>query len=229
MFRGSPVLTSFCIVLHQHKMIFLQESYSNLLLVSSFGEKTKKNQAKKRTSIDLGWFCSGGKMKLEKNVFVCLIAGIVFLSTLRGDDKVCCDGLQIHKSQIDDTSTLLFLINSLNAVHEKYFQSNRIVPKIKCKNCITKELSLHEFEGGLIGWALRAIADGGNEFEKMRVILNEYIKLLSQEVTSTELLIFMINVSNLFSLLWNCMGKNYLIAGLLQQSLYLLRRWLAEP
>jgi hypothetical protein len=133
-------------------------------------------------------------MSFIKWVFVCFVA-CDFSSSLQSVNKFEHEG-QHTKGQVQNACELLSLTDSLTNAHQKYFQKNNAPIKIKCKQCHERELSINEFEGGLMGWALKAITKEDNQFEKIKSIFDKCIELLSKNATSAEIVSFMVNVSN---------------------------------
>ncbi|MFA5306137.1 MAG: hypothetical protein WC365_01670 [Candidatus Babeliales bacterium] len=103
---------------------------------------------------------------------------------------------QCAKEQIENAQSLFSLVDSLTTMHQKYFQKNTVNLKIRCAQCHTREISVNEFEGGLIGWTLKVVTEDKAQFEKIKLIFTDYIKLLSEEASSAEILNFMLKISN---------------------------------
>ncbi|MCF7799990.1 hypothetical protein K9L05_03990 [Candidatus Babeliales bacterium] len=118
----------------------------------------------------------------------------IFLFSLQGVDKVITQDEK--EQQIENALILTSSIGLLTNVSEKYFQKNNSNIKIRCKNCKKRELSIGEFEGCLIAETIKAIADGVESFSKTKIFLDNYIKLLSDDVACEKLLDFMLDTSN---------------------------------
>jgi hypothetical protein len=139
-------------------------------------------------------------MKFEKNIFISLAIVIGLLSSLHGNNQIVLGNTQtnaqIEKEQIQDSAVLVFTLGELNNASNSYFQKHDSDLKIKCKNCIERKLTIGEFEGCLMAWVIKALADSHNVFEKTKKILDRYIKLLSEDASAEQLIIFMLNTAN---------------------------------
>ena len=138
-------------------------------------------------------------MKLKKNVFICCALICIYWGFLQGNIQVCSvqdNESQNKKDPTENTFLLFSVLNQLTKTHEQYPLKDANEVKIKCKNCGTRELSLHEFEGGLIGWALKSLGSDDQEFGKIKILLEDWIKLLTDRASASELVSFMLTVSN---------------------------------
>ncbi|MFH1643636.1 MAG: hypothetical protein ABIA74_00475 [bacterium] len=135
-------------------------------------------------------------MKFKNNVFICFFLISSFIAFLRCNEQIFLGDLQVKNDASENAFVLISVLDQLTKAHEKYPSKDTSELKIKCKNCVTRELSLYEFEGGLIGWALKSLGSDDEEFEKIKMLLESWIKLLSDEVLSSEILDFMLTVSN---------------------------------
>jgi hypothetical protein len=131
-----------------------------------------------------------------KSLSICLAVIVVFLSSLQGGNQVNLDDPHVIKQQMEDGMVLLSFVDSWKNVGEKYFQKNGADQKIKCKTCAERFLSIGEFEGCLVAWAIKAIAAGHNEFEKIKTFMEEYVRVLSADASAEELTTFMLKTSN---------------------------------
>ncbi len=137
-------------------------------------------------------------MKLNKNVFVGCATICIFLGSLQSNIQVSHiqdNESQIKKDPTENTFLLSSVLDQLTKAHEKCPLKDTSELKIKCKNCSIRILSLSEFEGGLIGWALKSLGID-DEFEKIMVFFDCWIKLLSEGASASELVDFMLTVSN---------------------------------
>jgi len=101
-----------------------------------------------------------------------------------------------HKRSIeDDTIKIVSYLGLFKDAHEKYLAAHQIEPEIRCKKCATKRLSLGEFEGGLVGVALKNLTDGKDNFEKTKLILDGCLKVVSDGVFS-DIINYMVRFSN---------------------------------
>jgi len=81
---------------------------------------------------------------------------------------------------------------------EKYFKNNSIDPQIKCGKCTTKLLGLSEFEGGLLGWSLKKIAENmmdHEQYENIKLLLDACLEVVSGG-SLPDIINYMVRVSN---------------------------------
>ncbi|MFA6527040.1 MAG: hypothetical protein WCT20_01310 [Candidatus Babeliales bacterium] len=135
-------------------------------------------------------------MKIENRVLVCCAAVGLFLTSLYGNDRVNLNDPQVIKQQTEDVMAFVAISGPWRDTIEKYVQKNGINLEIKCKNCTTRRLSLGEFDGCLLAWITKAISDGHEAFQKNKILVERFLKLLSDDAPSEELIVFMVNVSN---------------------------------
>lgn len=134
-------------------------------------------------------------MKFTKGLSICW-AVVGFLSSLQGETRVNFEDPQVIKQQMEDTMAFIAMVDSWKDATEKYSQKNDINLKIKCKNCTDGVLSLGEFDGCLLAAITKAISDGHDAFGKIKKLVEEFIKLLSNNASSEELINFMLKTSN---------------------------------
>lgn len=136
------------------------------------------------------------KMKFKKGIFICFAFIILCIFSLQSDNQTFRDNSLANQSSIEkDAFSILTYLSSFKDVYEKYLQSNKIEPTIRCKKCITHEVSLSEFEGGLIGKALKDVVEGKNNFEKTKLLLDACLKVVSGG-NYLDIINYMICVSN---------------------------------
>ena len=103
------------------------------------------------------------------------------------------NNIQILQQQKEDADTFMILLELMTKTG---LQKKEINPAIKCKNCTNQYMSIGTLEGCLMMWAIEAISKGHSEFEKIKKLLEEYIKLLSDETSIEELKDFIFNTAN---------------------------------
>ena len=135
-------------------------------------------------------------MKFKKGLLICCASIVGFLSFLYSNNRVVIDDPQIVKQKTEDVATFVAMVDPWKNAIEKYAQKNAIVPKIKCKNCAERALSLYEFDGCLLAWIIKAIPDGHDAFAKNKMLVEEFVKLLSDNASVEELMNFMLKASN---------------------------------
>ena len=135
-------------------------------------------------------------MKLAKVLSICLAGVVGFLISLQGETRVNLDDPQVIKQQTEDAMTFGAMIDPWKNAIEKYSEKNNIDLQIKCKSCGERVLSLGEFDGGLFAWLIKGIAGGHEEFEKVKALAEEYIKLFLNNASSEEVINFMLKTSN---------------------------------
>jgi len=110
-------------------------------------------------------------MKFEKGIFICCAFIILYIFSLQSNNQAFPDDSNVNQSSIEkDAFSILSYLSSFKDAYEKYTQSNKIEPTIRCKNCITHQVSLTEFQGGLVGKALKDIVEGKNNFEQTKML-----------------------------------------------------------
>lgn len=143
-------------------------------------------------------------MKFVKNFSICF-AIIIFSGSLHGSapslnkdqiNQVNLEDPKVIQQQEENVMAFVALVEPWKNASNAYDQKNDTNFAIKCKKCNQGMLSLGEFDGYLLGWITKAIPFGHDEFEKIKTLINEYIKLLSTNASSDELLTFMITTSN---------------------------------
>ena len=135
-------------------------------------------------------------MKFKKGISACFIFIIFCTFSLQSDNQAFCDNSHVNQSSIEnDAFSILAYLSSFKDAHEKYLQSNKIEPTIRCKKCITHQVSLGEFEGGLVGKALKDVVEGKNNFEKTKLLLDGCLKVVSGG-NYLDIINYMICVSN---------------------------------
>ena len=137
-------------------------------------------------------------MMLKNQAIIGFIAIVSFCASLRAqnDNKIISDDQQVYRDQTTDALSLVPTLEAIAKARNEYMQKNTTALNIKCKGCNTKLLSYVEFEGGLVGWALKALGEGSERFKITKTLLDNCIKLLSEQASSAELINFMLHVSN---------------------------------
>lgn len=139
------------------------------------------------------------KMNFKKSIYACFIFIILCIFSLQSNNQVFHDNSHANESSQSsiesDAFIILSYLSSFRDAHEKYLQSNKIEPTIKCKKCITHQVSLGEFEGGLVGKALKDVVEGKNNFEKTKLLLDGCLKVVSGG-SYLDIINYMISVSN---------------------------------
>lgn len=135
-------------------------------------------------------------MKFKKGIFIRFAFIILCIFSLQSDNQTFRDDSLVNQSSIEkDAFSILTYLSSFKDVYEKYLQSNKIEPTIRCKKCTTHELSLSEFGGSLVGKILKDVVEGKNNFEKTKLLLDGYLKVVSERNYS-DIINYMISVSN---------------------------------
>ena len=129
-----------------------------------------------------------------KNKLILFVVSSIFSFSLQSDNSVIINNKE--EQQMENALILVSSIDLLTNVSEKYFQKHDSNIKIKCKSCKKRELSIGEFEGCLLAEIIKALADGAEKFSKTKILLDNYIKLLSDDVACDKLLDFMLDTSN---------------------------------
>jgi len=123
----------------------------------------------------------------------CFILIISFLFFLQANNKIvdCPNKRTIE----DDAIKIVSYLALFKDAHEKYLSVHKIEPEIRCKKCATKRLTLGEFEGGLVGVALKNLADGKDNFEKTKLILDGCLKVVLDGIF-LDIIDYMVRISN---------------------------------
>lgn len=135
-------------------------------------------------------------MKLTKELSICLSVVVGFLGSLQGENRVNLDNPQVIKQQTEDVMEFVAIAEPWGNAIAEYSQKNGLDLKIKCKSCTERVLSIGEFNGCLLAWVTKAIPDGHEAFEKVKKLAEEFIKLLSSNASTEELINFMLKTSN---------------------------------
>ncbi|MFH0898072.1 MAG: hypothetical protein V1855_00665 [bacterium] len=135
-------------------------------------------------------------MKFLKGFSICFAIIVGLLSSLQGENQVNLEDPQVIKQQTEDVMAFAAMIDPWKNAIVKYSEKNGFDFGIKCKNCAEGVLLLGEFDGCLLAWITKAIPDGHDAFEKIKVLVEAFIKLLSDNASSEELINFMLKTSN---------------------------------
>jgi hypothetical protein len=135
-------------------------------------------------------------MKSKFTTLFFLIIAISFLDSLQGNNLIIANSSSTIKGSIEeDAFSIVAYLASFIKTEEQYLEKNKIEPKIKCKNCSTKQLGMSEFGGSIIGIALKDTVDGKKNFEQTKPLLDGFLKVIS-EGSFLEILNYMVCVSN---------------------------------
>lgn len=135
-------------------------------------------------------------MEFKKDILICFAFIILCIFSLQSDNQTFLEDSLACKSSIEkDAFSILTYLSSFKDVYEKYLQSNKIEPVIRCKKCITHQVSLSEFGGSLVGKALKEVLEGKNNFEKTKLLLDGFLKVVS-EGSCLDIVNYMISISN---------------------------------
>jgi hypothetical protein len=130
-------------------------------------------------------------MQMKKKAFGFLIPAIMFCSSVQSND-VLPDDVPVHTRSVEDDALRAISYLSLFAsAHEEYLAKGNAEPAIICSKCGTKILDLGEFEGGLIGIALRDLT----KFQEMQLLFDDYLKILSKGIPA-DIIRYMVRTSN---------------------------------
>ncbi len=133
-------------------------------------------------------------MKLTKSICCVIVCG--FLSALQAANQVSFGDQQIIKQQAEDLMEFVAIADPWGNAIAEYSRKNGIDLKIKCKICTDKDLNIGEFDGCLLAWVSKAILGGHGTFKKVKALVDDFIRLLSSNASSEELINFMLNASN---------------------------------
>lgn len=130
-------------------------------------------------------------MQVKKQAFYFLMPTIISLSSLQCNDRID-DDAQVHTRSVEyDALKAISYLSLFANAHEEYLRKGNAEPVIKCNKCGTKILDLGEFEGGLVGIALRDLT----KFQQMQLLFDEYLKILSEGIPA-DIVRYMVRTSN---------------------------------
>lgn len=78
----------------------------------------------------------------------------------------------------DDALQAVSYLSLFAHAHAAYLEKGNVEPMVRCARCGTKLLNMGEFEGGLVGKALKDLA----HFKEIQFFFDEYIKIVSEGV-----------------------------------------------
>ena len=135
-------------------------------------------------------------MKFKNRVFIVFSLTGMILYSLHSNTQQIQSDLQMHKRSIEeDAFSVINYLSLFGDAHEEYSQSNTLEPQIKCTKCNTKTLDLAEFWGGLVGWALKDVVDGKENFTKAQVILDGCLRVICAGICP-DIIDYMVRASN---------------------------------
>ena len=132
-------------------------------------------------------------MQVKKKAFVLLIPVIISLSSLQSNHVMHDDASAYTRSVEDDALRVISYLSLFTSAHEEYLAKGNAEPAIICNKCGTKVLDLGEFEGGLVGIALRDLTT----FKQMQLVFDDYLKILSKGIPA-DIIRYMVRTSNDF-------------------------------
>ncbi len=135
-------------------------------------------------------------MKIAKELSICLTVVIGFLSSLQGENQFTLDNPQVIKQQAEDLMEFIAIADPWGNAIAEYSRKNGLDLKIKCKKCTENELNIGEFNGCLLAWVSKAIRSGHETFKQVKMLADEFIRLLSSNASAEELTTFMFKASN---------------------------------
>lgn len=130
-------------------------------------------------------------MQVKQKSLYCLISAIIFFSSLQSDHLMHDDVQVSTRSVGGDALKAFFYLCSFASAHEEYLQKGNAEPTIICNKCGTKILDLGEFEGGLVGIALKNLT----KFQQMQLIFDDYLEILSKGIPA-DITRYMVRISN---------------------------------
>jgi|GEM_PF-5936787 hypothetical protein len=130
-------------------------------------------------------------MQVKKKAFGFLIPAIIVVSSLQSNHGMPDDTQVNTRSVEDDALKAISYLSLFASAHEEYLAKGNAEPAIICSKCGTKILDLGEFEGGLIGIALRDLT----KFQAMQLLFDDYLKILSKGIPA-DIIRYMVRTSN---------------------------------
>ncbi len=130
-------------------------------------------------------------MQMNKKAFYFLIPAIMVVSSLQSK-HVMHDDTQVYtRSVVGDALRAIYYLSLFASAHEEYLAKGNAEPAIICNQCGTKILDLGEFEGGLVGIALRDLT----KYQEMQLLFDDYLKILSKGIPA-DIICYMVRTSN---------------------------------
>ena len=130
-------------------------------------------------------------MQMKKKAFVFLIPATIFFSSVQSNHVMPDDMQMSTRSVEDDAFKAISYLSLFTSAHEEYLAKGNAEPAIICNKCGTKILDLGEFEGGLIGIALRDLT----KFQQMQLVFDDYLEILSKGIPA-DIIRYMVRTSN---------------------------------